>query len=621
MQDSMRTLFEARDHFLSDGEVRGRHARAVRPEVLASWARSRMSGASADTRVMPFEQGNPESQLCVAAEPVLARLAERISGLHAGVLLSDRNARILRRWAPQSSILHAMDQIGSAVGNSGSEALLGTNGIGTVVEERRAQMVVGAEHYAGILTSFTCVGAPILHPLTRRFAGVVTLNSGIDAASPLLIALVASTAHEVEQRLLEQASQRERMLLDAFLASNHSGLSCAVVGEDVYMASPRAARLLEGVDHALIWQQMSDAVAARRLSLLVGDAGRVVAVRCSPLHLDGRPVGALLVVEDPDLRPNVPAPDSSSTRSSTGSLASRTPTGLGRSPWTPGPELLPGRSAAWTTMLEAAAAQAQNHVPLTVFGESGTGKLSLLRSMFGPGGELGDVGQVLDCSAAIEDSGAWLRSVRRAIEAGAPYIVLRHLDTLPKDVAGALAGLLAELTEAGPSARLLATASPLSLWPDGSNHRRLLDLVAVGRLDVPALRERREDIREIISFILRRQATEAQAGLRLSPAALLVLTRAHWPGNVHQLESVLRGLVCSVAGREVAPEMLPHEFDVYTRRRELSVMEQLELDAIMSAITGAQGNKVIAARRLGISRSTLYRKMRAYKLDSDRQFF
>jgi len=625
MEDSWRAVHRAREEFLSEGFLRGRLATAVRPEVLASWGRSRLSGASSETVKMPFEKGSPDSSLCAAAEPVLARLAERMSGLHAGVLLSDRNARIIRRWAPESSILPQMDRVGSAAGSSASESLLGTNGIGTVAEERRARMVVGPEHYASILTNFTCVGAPIRHPLTRKFVGVVTLNSGVDAASPLLVPLMTSTAQEIEQRLLEQASQRERMLLDTFLTRNRAGGACAVVGEDVFMASPRAARLLEGVDHVVLWQQVSEAVSVRRFSVLVGEFERVVAVRCSPLMLDGRLAGALLAVEadaDADLDLATPAPEARQTSPATASRAhalrpTGTPEPTGNA-WSPGPELLPGHSAAWGAVLRAAASQVTTRVTLTIFGEPGTGKLSLVRALCSGQGSPLEPGQVHDCAVAVEDRSGWLERVRQAVTRDG-CVVLRHLDTLDEALAGSVSAILTA-AGAGPAApRIMATADQLSVWPDSGAHRRLLDQLAIGRIELPALRERREDIRGLVLEVAAREAPDT--ALRFSPNALLALSRAHWPGNVHQLVSVVRGLVATAAGREVTVAMLPHEFEIYARRRELTLMEQVELDAIMSAITRAKGNKVAAAKRLGISRSTLYRKMRSYKLDPDRQFF
>jgi len=624
MEDSWRSVHRAREEFLSEGILRGRLATAVRPEVLASWGRSRLSGASSETVKMPVEEGSPHSSLCAAAEPVLARLAERMSGLHAGVLLADRNARIIRRWAPESSILPQMDRVGSAAGSSASESRLGTNGIGTVAEERRARMVVGPEHYASILTTFTCVGAPIRHPLTRKFAGVVTLNSGLDAASPLLVPLMTSTAQEIEQRLLEQASQRERMLLDTFLTRNRGGGACAVVGEDVLMASPRAARLLEGVDHVVLWQQVSEAVSVRRFLVQVEGLERVVEVRCSPLMLDGRLAGALLAVEadvDADFaQPALQArPVSDATASRTRAPRPAGPPAAATDAWSTGRELLPGRSAAWGDVLRAAASQVAKRTPLTVIGEPGTGKLSLVRALCSGRGLPLDPGRVLDCAKAVEDRVGWLEGVRRALAEDAGCVVLRHLDTLDGPLAGSVSAVVATAATDPAAPRLLATADQLVVWPDSSAHRRLLDQLTIGQIEIPALRERREDISGLVLEVAAREAPDW--AVRFSPPALLALTRAHWPGNVRQLESVVRGLVATAAGREVTVAMLPHEFEVYARRRELSLMEQVELDAIMSAVTRAKGNKVAAAKRLGISRSTLYRKMRTYKLDPDRQFF
>jgi DNA-binding NtrC family response regulator len=136
---------------------------------------------------------------------------------------------------------------------------------------------------------------------------------------------------------------------------------------------------------------------------------------------------------------------------------------------------------------------------------------------------------------------------------------------------------------------------------------------------VPALRERREDIKDLVAQIITRHAGDRTP--RLSHGALVAMTRAQWPGNIRQLESVVRGIIASAGLREVTVEMLPAWLGQYSSRRELTQMEQVELDAIMSATQRSEGNKVLAAKLLGISRSTLYRKMRSYKLDPDKHFF
>jgi sigma-54 dependent transcriptional regulator, acetoin dehydrogenase operon transcriptional activator AcoR len=607
----LRAVYRAREEFLSEGRIREDLAVQVRPEVLTSWRRSRLSGASPDVETLHYEADDvADSPLCAAAEPVLARLADRFSGLRAGVLLSDRNARILRRWvAPDSGISREMDRIASIVGSSGSEQFVGTNGIGTVAEDRRARMVVGPEHFAEALTTFTCVGAPIHNPLTHKLEGVVTLNSDVEAASPLLTPLITSTAQEIEQRLLDLSSLRERMLLDTFLTANRSGASVAVVGEDVFMAGPRAARLLDGADHTLIWQHVSQLVSTLRSdhAVFIPTATGAVAVRCSPLLVDGRLAGALLEVDD---RPDPPAVTVAPVRSFPRPAARLA---------------LPGQSAAWQAVLNAATAQLTTAVPLVVFGEPGTGKLTVVRAMFGAVADAEtaarDVAslQVIDCITAAEDVAAWLAGVRASLGAGHDVVVLRHLDLLDDAAATALSAHFDDIADLGASPRVVATAAPIETWAPSAPRRRLLDQLAIGRIDLPALRERREDVRDLVAQIVTRHAPHAP--LRISQGALLALTRAQWPGNVRQLESVVRGLVATAGMREVTVEMLPAGLGVYSSRRELTTMEQLELDAITSAIKRSEGNKVVAAKLLGISRSTLYRKMRSYRLDPDKHFF
>ena len=617
----MRAVYTARERFLCDGILGEDLVARVRPEVLTSWRRSRLSGARPDVPTLRADNAAPgDHPLIVAAEPVLAHLAERFSGLRAGVLLSDRNARILRRWvAPDSGILSRMDQIASLAGSSGSEEWIGTNGIGTVTEDRRARMVVGPEHYAEVLSNFMCVGAPIINPLSHKLEGVVTLNSDVEAASPLLTPLMTSTAREIEQRLLEQASHRERVLLDSFLTANRSGASVAVVGEEVFMAGPRASRMLDGVDHSMLWQLVSEAVAGQRSgrpdrAILISAGDRVVTIRCSAIQEEDRLLGALITLgEIPQqaghLDPPAHRPPGDKPVAATAPV---TPAGN----WA-GRAALAGRSSAWQDVLAAAARHRQTSLPLLVVGEPGTGKLALLRAMFGDPGN--SAMTVIDCTTAAEDRAGLLARARSALSGPAPVVVLRHLDAVNDEVATALCLQLEQLSgREGPRVVATATADDDD-WAIMAPRRRLLDHIALARIELPPLREHREDIKDLIVAIVGRRAAGERP--RFSPAALLALTRAHWPGNIRQLESVVLGLVATAGAREVSVEMLPTALSHYSSRRELTTMEQAELDAIMSAIGRSEGNKVMAARILGISRSTLYRKMRTYKLDPDKHFF
>jgi len=89
------------------------------------------------------------------------------------------------------------------------------------------------------------------------------------------------------------------------------------------------------------------------------------------------------------------------------------------------------------------------------------------------------------------------------------------------------------------------------------------------------------------------------------------LARHEWPGNIRELESLVHRIVAGSLGSEVRLEDLPEELRRQPLRAGLSRLEQLEAAAIRHALEAHAGNKHRAARELGISRSTLYRKLEA----------
>jgi len=131
---------------------------------------------------------------------------------------------------------------------------------------------------------------------------------------------------------------------------------------------------------------------------------------------------------------------------------------------------------------------------------------------------------------------------------------------------------------------------------------------------VPPLRERPEDIADIVPALIRRHA---ERGPRCSPDLLQALMRADWPGNVRQLEAVVQRMVERRRLGELTPRDLPPDLDQPPPRR-LSQMERAQRSAIVQALAQADGNKVRAAEALGIARATLYRKMKELGIGSSR---
>jgi transcriptional regulator of acetoin/glycerol metabolism len=461
-------------------------------------------------------------------------------------------------------------------------------------------MVVGAEHFAEVLVTFTCVGAPIFNPLSRRFEGVVTLNTGASEASPLLTSLIASTAQQIESRLLDLSSRRERELLDAFLIASRSGRAIAVVGDEVLLAGPQVTRMLRSFDQATIWHRIREEVGdgQRGDQLIVVPAQDApVSLACTPVRLDGKLIGALVEVVMPGAEPPLLRGGHVQDRARD---------------WPEVRERLAGGSPAWRAVIRKAAGLRAGHVPLLLTGEAGTGKLELARTMFAARPAV-----IADCFTAPVDDLAWSARVTAGLEPGGVLIV-RHIDALSPAVARALSARLDDIAELLPSVQVCGTAQLAAGPVTEDSQQRLHDQIGVVTIELPSLRDRRDDIPLLIRHFNKRYG--GLAPLRFSQGAIQALSRAPWPGNVRQLENLVRGLAATGHAAEITPDMLPGGLGAYSTGRSLTKMEQLELDAILQMINRAQGNKVETARLLGISRSTLYRKMRHYHLDPERSF-
>ncbi|HET9422934.1 MAG TPA: helix-turn-helix domain-containing protein [Nocardioides sp.] len=597
---SSRVVDAARVSLLSDGTIPEHLARNVRPDVLQSWKRSLMSGAELANPSLTFRgEHHARAALRIAADPVLTRLAEELAGLDAGVLLCDHEAIVVQRWVSDTGILPLMDRIHSDVGFCISEETIGTNGVGSVIESGGAIQISGPEHLAEALQPFTCVGVPVHHPITRRLEGVITMNCRATSGNPLLTPLMSSTAQEVESRLLAQATTSERQLLDEYLVAIGSRRApVAAVGQDIFIAGPKVTDLLEGVDRAALWEYVrAVALGTTTQATTFGlNTDRFRITRCKPVERGGRIIGALVEFDI-----DRPTPDDVPSAS----LPKPTVT-------------LPGKSLALANAITHATRLAAKGVPMLIEGESGVGKFALARAVLASAHVDEAKIAVVDAAAGwVEGASKFVSLLRRELELQPEALLLRHLEALTPEAAAASSALLEDLEQLPTPPRIVATLTTAGGHAPGL--RRLVDTVGVGRVTVPPLRDRHEDIAPTAVALLEKHRGPKQ--LHFSSATLRCLMRAPWPGNLRQMDATIRGLLSTAMGPEIRPEALPLELQGNSRKRDLSAIEELELSAILNALKQHSGNKVAAAQSLGISRSTLYRKLQAYRLDPDKQYF
>ena len=126
---------------------------------------------------------------------------------------------------------------------------------------------------------------------------------------------------------------------------------------------------------------------------------------------------------------------------------------------------------------------------------------------------------------------------------------------------------------------------------------------------MPALRHRIEDLEELVPQLLRELTRGANVGL--APEAMRQLAKLPWPGNIAQLRKVLAATLEVQRSGIIGVDKLPAECRSLTRRK-LTRLESLERDAIVRSLLDNDGSKVDAAEALGMSRATIYRKIKEF---------
>jgi DNA-binding CsgD family transcriptional regulator len=273
-------------------------SRRVRDQIGASWKRSIASGLTPDHVEVPFDPDvDSDGLFARAARPVLDQLALDLAGAPVGVALANALGQVLDLRVSDARLTARLDRIRFAPGFVYAEDLVGTNGIGTALAERRPAAVEGDEHFADALTSVACAAAPISDPRCGRVVGAIGLISLAADSSALMLPLAIRAAREVEQRLVDAAGVSERLVLRRFLQERRRAKGPLVfVTERTMITNAAAERLIDADDEPLL-----RGYAARLLSGEDGDSSRVVlgggtavTVRTEPLFDGGSRVGMIL---------------------------------------------------------------------------------------------------------------------------------------------------------------------------------------------------------------------------------------------------------------------------------------------------------------------------------------
>jgi DNA-binding NtrC family response regulator len=286
----------------------------------------------------------------------------------------------------------------------------------------------------------------------------------------------------------------------------------------------------------------------------------------------------------------------------------------------------------------------QHEYPVLILGESGTGKELVARSIHFSGARKNCPFAPVDCSALVptliesELFGYVKGAFTGAVQARQGLLEVAQGGTLFLDEIGDMPVDL--------QAKLLRALQEREVKPVGSTERRHIDVriiaatnrdletairngsfrqdlyfrLNVVQIKLPPLRERKSDIPLLVTSFLEKFANPRGESRSISEEAMRQLVAYDWPGNVRELENAIERAVALGSGPIVHVGDLPTNLQYPSTERapekdELLPLEELERRAILRMLRETSGDKLAAARMLGIGKTTLYRKLKQYHVE------
>ena len=314
-------------------------------------------------------------------------------------------------------------------------------------------------------------------------------------------------------------------------------------------------------------------------------------------------------------------------------------------------EAIIGRSKSLLRVLELASRVSQHDSTVLISGETGTGKELLARAIHHNSRRRNKPFATINCGAIPRElieaelfgftrgafTGAHASKPGKIEMADGGTLFLDEIGELPLDMQVKLLRLLqhGEIEKIGTSGHstvnvrvIAATNRNLqAMSDDGTFRGDLYYRLAVVPLHIPPLRERREDIPELIQHVFGKlKVRHGLPALRMSRSLEPYFSAYRWPGNVRELENVIERLVVLSSGDEIGEADLPDEIRGVTRTRDAFLLELpetgislegIERELLLRALEKFGWNQTQAASYLDISRRTLIYRMEKHSLRRD----
>lgn len=589
------------------------------------------------------------SELIAIAEPTLQALTNFFNQKGTLLAVTDSEGCIVSLSGDSAAVKGAA-KLSIVVGAYASEAAIGSTAIGLVLQDKQPALLAAKDHFLFALGEYSSVAAPITDG-EKTHIGVLSIFFKKESIEPNFISIVEAAATSISTQIKNRQTQvsleQSNILLSTVINTLNHGL-IAVNAEGKALCHNKNALAMLGIsEKELAKRNIADILSQWEMALptlkrnerifdevVVFDnvpSKERYAVNLLPSIVDGEFSGAVILIREMKRVYNI-------VNKFTGMNARYTF------------EDIIGESFEMQRVIEYAKIVANSPSTILIDGESGTGKELLAQSIHNYSVRKNAGFVAVNCGALPEalieselfgyDSGAFTGASKSGKPgkfelANGGTLFLDEVGEMPLDMQVKLLRAIQEgvITRVGGTKNIpvdvrIIAATNRDLKEEIKEGRFRLDLyyrLSVIPLRLPSLRERKEDIPMLINYFLQSKALKLNKDVpEISPEVYRFLLNYSWPGNVRELENFIEktvnlngNIVWDVSKEQVKdlPNVgtTPHREE--PRKSTLTSFDDMEKRMIVEAIKELNGNISQIAKTLGVSRNTLYLKMKKYGID------
>ncbi|HSH96660.1 MAG: sigma-54-dependent Fis family transcriptional regulator [Methylophilaceae bacterium] len=613
---------DARETFLNGGKLQ---KGVVAEEIVRSWERSLANGVDASANdhshvltAAELKQRREKHQLLLAyAQPEMVTLSEQIAHTRSMVALTDDEGVILHSQG-NNHFLSDQQKIELSAGASWHENERGTNAIGTALMEAAPMTVQGAEHFVERNHILSCSAVPIFG-VSNELLGTLDVSNDSLIPQQHTLALVKMAAQMIENRLFSASCQGDIALhfhaRPEFIGTLWEGIA-VFNGDGRLLAINRSGQFQLGFDSELMKNRAIYFQDLFEPALTSLNNGHLV----FPIKLSN---GARLY-----------ARADSSLGKSAAQPAAVTNSKPEKRDCAANLEMLNTGDSRLAKAISQVQKVLDQDIPILIEGETGVGKELFARAIHEASNRHDGPWVAVNCAALPEglieselfgyEEGAFTGARRKGSagkleQANGGTLFLDEIGDMPLALQSRLLRVLQErsVTPLGSS-----KSKPLDFMLISATNQKLRENVEKGvfrrdlyyrlnglNVGLPALRER-SDLDALISLIMEiEQASKAN----ISPSTMSLFRHHPWPGNIRQLHNVLKTALALSGGEIIDQSHLSDDFLEEMAQKNSSeppaLLSALNEELVRNTLHKHAGNVSAAARELGISRNTFYRKM------------